>query len=175
MYCKSCGEPNPDGVKFCTNCGKSMAEVGEFLNSHQQSAETVKASAPRRSLLVKPNLPAIIAGALICISVFLPFVKVELFGVAVDGSLMDGTDGVIFLVVAAIGILFAVLGINLAVAITGAVSVVLFLIENSALNDDLYALASQLAIKQSGYYLLLAGCIAMLLAGLVGMVLKKRK
>ena len=175
MYFKSCGEPNPDGVKFCTNCGKSMAEVGEFLNSHQQSLETGNTVPQRRSFLVKPNLLAVIAGVLICISVFLPFVKVELFGVAVDGSLMDGTDGVIFIVVAAIGMLFAVLGINLAVAITGAVTVVLFLIENSALNDDLYAMASQLAVKMSGYYLLLAGCIAMLIAGLVGMVLKKRK
>ena len=79
------------------------------------------------------------------------------------------------MVVAAIGMLFALLGINLAVAITGAVSIVLFFIENSALNDDLYAMASQVAVRLNGYYLLLAGCILMLLGGLVGMVLKKRK
>lgn len=175
MYCKACGEQNPDGVKFCTNCGKSMTEVGEFLNSHNSPAEAGKVKPKRRSLLVKPNLIAIVAGVLIAIAVFLPFVKVEMFGYEIDGSLMDGTDGVIFMVVAAIGMLFALLGINLAVAITGAVSIVLFFIENSALNDDLYAMASQVAVRLNGYYLLLAGCILMLLGGLVGMVLKKRK
>ena len=175
MYCKACGEQNPEGVKFCTNCGKSMTEVGEFLNSHSSPAEAGKATAPRRSLLVKPNLIAIAAGVMIAIAVFLPFVKVELFGYEVAGSLMDGTDGVIFLAVAAIGMLFALLGINIAVAITGAVSIVLFLIENSALKDDLYAIASKLAVRMTGYYLLLAGCIVMLLSGLVGMLLKKRR
>ena len=174
MYCKECGAQNPDDVKYCTNCGKSMTEVIEKIDAGQVVIDAPGAAVPRKSLFAKVNLLAIIAGILICVSVFLPFVKIDIFGYSVESSLMDGSDGMIFIVVAAIGMLFAVLGINLAVAITGAVTVVLFLIENSALKDDLYYLTIQPAVRQSGFYLLIAGCILMVIAGIVGMLLKKR-
>ncbi len=174
-YCKACGAQNTDDVKYCTNCGRSMTETDEFRQSDKLTVEAPDAAAPHKSLLVKPNLLAIIAGVVICISVFLPFVNIDIFGYSLDGSLMDGTDGMIFIVVAAIGMLFAVLGVNFAVAITGAVSVVMFLIENSALKDDLYYMTTQPAARQSGFYLLIAGCILMAVAGIIGMLLKKRR
>ena len=66
------------------------------------------------------------------------------------------------------------------VIITGVISLILFFIENSSLKDvtsDSYLgeLASSLIQKGAGYYLILIGSIALIVAGVMGIMQKKRK
>ena len=68
---------------------------------------------------------------------------------------------------------------NIVVIIAGAISTVFFFIENANLSgsdaDELTQLAASMIQKEFGYYLLIIGSIGLIVAGLVGFVLKKKK
>ena len=170
MFCQNCGKEIPEGAQFCPNCG---APVGAPAPA---SEPVVPVVTKKKS---KMNIIGIIAGAVIILATFLPFVSVSLLGTTASQSLMDGGDGIIYIAVAALGILFACLGKNIIVGIAGVISLILFFIENSSLNDigkDAYLgeLASSLVQKGAGYYLILIGSIALIVAGVVGFVQKKK-
>lgn len=124
------------------------------------------------------NYLGILAGIAIAVSAFLPFVSVDMLGMKASVTLMDYTAGIIVLAIAAIGIVFSVFGINIIVAIDGGIAILLFLFENYSIgreiDNDLYTgIAKALLDKGIGYYLLLAGSIILLLAGIFGIRNKK--
>lgn len=179
MFCHNCGKEIPEGAQFCTNCGTPVGGTSPAENSAATpvSATTAPAAAGKKS---KMNMIGIIAGAVVALATFLPFVSVSVFGTSISQSLMDGGDGIIYLIVAAVAIVCAALGFNIVVIITGMISLILFFIENSSLKDvtsDSYLgeLASSLIQKGAGYYLILIGSIALIVAGVMGIMQKKRK
>ena len=124
------------------------------------------------------NYMGILAGIAIAVSAFLPFVSVDMLGIKASVSLIDYKAGIIVLALAAIGIVFSVFGINIVVAIDGGLSTLLFLFENYAIgrevDSDLYTgIAKALLDKGIGYYMLLAGSVILLLAGIFGIRNKK--
>ncbi len=170
MFCHNCGKEIPEGAQFCTNCGTPVGAPAPA------SEPVVPVATAKKS---KMNIIGIIAGAVVALAAFLPFVSVSFFGTTMSKSLMNGGDGILYLIVAALAILFACLGKNIIVGITGVISLVLFFIENSSLNDvakDDYLgeLASSLVQKGAGYYLILIGSIALIVAGVVGFMQKKK-
>lgn len=175
MYCRYCGAQIPDDVKFCTNCGKSVsgAEPGSDSQQNENAAYT-NAGAKNRSLLVKPNLIGIIASILIGISVFMPFASATIFGTTLSSSLIDGVDGVIILIIAAAALLFSIFGLNIPVIVMGAISIICFFIDSSALENDADHLLQSMIQKGSGYYLMIIAALALTLAGIIGLLLKKK-
>ena len=124
------------------------------------------------------NYLGILAGIAIAVSVFLPFVGMNVLGTKASVSLIDYTAGIIVLAIAAVGIIFSVLGINIVVAIGGAASLIFFLIQNYSIgreiDNELYTgIAKALLDKGIGYYLLLGGSVVLLLAGIFGIRSKK--
>ncbi len=124
------------------------------------------------------NYLGILAGIAIAVSAFLPFVSVDMLGIKASVSLIDYKAGIIVLALAAIGIVFSVFGVNIVVAIDGGLSTLLFLFENYAIgrevDSDLYTgIAKARLDKGIGYYMLLAGSVILLLAGIFGIRNKK--
>ena len=109
----------------------------------------------------------------------MPFVSVSVFGTKASKSLIEG-DGVLFIIIAAVGIIFSILGKNIIVTIVGVLSTILILAENSIItsnlssDDTLVEIAKSLFQKEIGYYLLFIGSICLLIAGIVGIVQKHK-
>ncbi|MCR5428308.1 MAG: zinc ribbon domain-containing protein [Lachnospiraceae bacterium] len=175
MYCRYCGAQIPDDVKFCTNCGKSVLGAEPDLGRQQnEGAGYENDGTYRRSLLVKPNLIGIIASVLIGISVFMPFASASIFGTTISTALIDGVDGVIILIIAAAALLFSIFGLNIPVIVMGAISVVCFFIDSSALDKDADHLLQSMIQKGSGYYLMIIAAFALTIAGIIGLLSKKK-
>jgi hypothetical protein len=180
MYCSSCGKENADGAAFCSSCGKALNASSTSTNSPDIFGKieraTVNAPVSTKSKL---NIYGLIASIVIILSTFLPFISVSFFGTKASKSLIDG-DGVFFIIIAAVGILFSILGKNIIVTIAGILSTILFFIENSSMtssldSDDTWGeLAKSLIQKEFGYYLLAIGSIGLIIAGIVGIVLKQK-
>lgn len=125
------------------------------------------------------NIIGIIAGAVIAISVFLPCAKISVWGMSISVKFMDGSDGYIFLALAIAGIVLSVLGKDLIVLILGAASTLISIYEivnfNNLLGNldsDFFDL-SDLVSKGIGFYLLIIGSIALLVAGILPLLNKK--
>ena len=181
MYCRNCGTQVPDNAVFCKNCGKRVSR-SDNTGSDQQPvidvdanpADTHKAS-KSLTLFAKPNVIGLIASVAIGMSVFFPFISTVSHDVIQENSLIDGVDGVIFLIVAAAGLLFSAFGRNIAVLATGTFAMIGFFIDALALKRDLQQLLPTSAQKGSGYFLLAAGAAVLLFAGAVGTFMKKKE
>ena len=132
----------------------------------------------------KKNL-CVLAAVLIAISAFLPYLSVSVLGSTLSKSLIDGGDGIILLVIAVIAIFCAVKEKYVVSLIMGAISVVMFFVENSSVQSSLNsstsgnALASSLARSMIqngiGYYLLIIGAVALIVFSFMGMQENKTK
>lgn len=111
----------------------------------------------------KKNL-CIIASVVIAISAFLPFASVSFLGSKVSKSLIDGGDGYFVLAIALIALICSLNEKYIPTVISGAISLVLFIVENksftSSLEDD--DLLRALIQNEAGYYMLLIGSIALM-------------
>ena len=179
MFCPSCGKEISDGATFCPGCGspiKAKAGATGTVGMTGMAGSNAQQSLSGIFNKSKMNIYGIIASALILLSVFLPFVSVDFFGTKMSVSLLDGSDGILFIIIAIVGAVVSVLGKNIIVIITGAVSTLFFFIENANLSgdDDYYSeLASSMLQKGPGYFFLLIGSLGLLIAGIVVFVQKK--
>ena len=174
MFCPSCGKEIPEGATFCPNCGATVRKASSPANS------------PNRQLTFpgiinksKMNIFGIIASVVLLLSSFLPFVSVDVFGSSLSASLMDGPDGIIVIIVAIAGIVFSLLGIDIATIIAGAVAMIIFFVENAQFSeatgdDEFGALAAAMIDKGAGYYFLLLGSICLIIAGIIRFIQKKK-
>ncbi len=125
------------------------------------------------------NIFGIIASVVLLLSSFLPFVSVDVFGSSLSASLMDGPDGIIVIIVAIVGIVFSLLGIDIATIIAGVVAMIIFFVENAQFSevtgdDEFGALAAAMIDKGPGYYFLLLGSICLIIAGIIRFIQKKK-
>lgn len=153
-FCEKCGAPLEQGVKFCAKCGAPVAD--------NQTKTAVLTKPAGMSVNVKSplTLGMLIAGAVVILSTFLPYVSVSLFGYTQSQSLLNGGDGVFFIVLAAAAMVLAVLNkptiAMVCSVITGALSIFELTDANSKLGDY-----SALVDKGAGCYLNLLGGVAL--------------
>ncbi len=112
------------------------------------------------------NLFGLITSILAFISIFMPFASASAWGVTVTAALIDGADGVIVLIISLAAIVLSIFGINVVVIIAGVLNLLIDIIEVA--NDD-----TGIVTMGAGFYFLLIASIAMVAAGIVGIVFKK--
>lgn len=138
--------------------------------------------------LKKMNLFGVIASIVTLTSVFLPCVSVTMLGFTRSVSFIEGSNGLIILLLAIAGLIFAVLNKNVLVLIFGilelAVSIYIIVNFVNLFNLDTYSndnpLVNMVAegiksmIKKGpGYYILSIGSVLTILAAVYGLYLEK--
>ncbi|MBR6107594.1 MAG: zinc ribbon domain-containing protein [Oscillospiraceae bacterium] len=191
MFCKNCGTNNPDGMSVCASCGAPLSQAQPAMQQpaqfqqpgYQQPAYPPPAnfgaptafpaaSGAKRRL----NLIGMLGAILAIISVFLPFLKVEILGFSESVSLFGaegGSDWIFVVGIAALGLLLSLFGLNIGVIIMGLLEIGIGALEIHSLNDNLGSYAS-LVDKGMGCYLLFIGGAVMVIGGIVGIASKKR-
>ena len=119
----------------------------------------------------------ICACLLIGISVVFPYFSVSGFGLTLSKNMMDGSDGIYILIIAAVAFVLSVLGKFAPVIFLGMASFGLFFLENNSvktnLGKEMDAIAKAMLQKGLGYYCLLIGSIALIVFAVLGLIDKK--
>lgn len=114
----------------------------------------------------KTNWIAVVSSILMIICPFLPYVKVTVFGVTSTESLIGG-DGLFFLGIGIIALILGLKGKDTGVMFTSIAAGTLTIIEvinfSNAINEEEFGYLMQ---KESGYYLMIASTIVLVIAGL---------
>ena len=151
---------------YCPKCG---AEIEE--NSTQCSAcnEIIAMNTVKETNVKKKNIPACITAGLLALSAILPFVSVSFLGTNISKSLLDGGDGIFFIIIAIISLILALKNKNVGVIVTGIIATLLAAFEighmNSILGDNEYSVLVQ---KGLGFYLLIISSIGIIITGVIG-------
>ncbi len=121
----------------------------------------------------------IFACFIIGISVILPYFSVSGLGITVSKNLMDGRDGIFVIIIAAVALVFSILGKYAITIFLGMASFGLFFFENNTvttnLGKEIDALARSMIQSNLGYYCLLIGSIALIVFSIFGLIMKKSK
>ncbi len=127
----------------------------------------------------KKNL-CVISSLVIGISAFLPYLTVSFFGSTLSKSLLDGGDGYVVIVIAAIALICSFAKKYIPAVIMGVASIGLFFLENHNVASNLNtgdsmssAIAKSMIQNSAGYYCLLIGSIALILFGVLAYKEKK--
>lgn len=112
----------------------------------------------------KVNIIGLVGSILILICVFLPFAKASVYGFSASVTLMDGSDGKLFLAIAILGAIFSFMNKKIPVLIVGVVSCLFTVIEISSFADK----ASYNLEKGAGFWVMVIGSIVLLVAGILG-------
>ncbi len=205
MYCPNCNSNLMDGTKKCPFCGTEFnsdpnSAPQQNYNTPQSNYNSPQSNynmprqnsfgynnymptnPPKVNFGSKPNSLGIIASIIMFVAIFLPFFSVSLFGFSANASLFDGDHWMIFAPVAVISFIFSAMKLNKLVLATGAVSVILTILEAIYVSEhrikskmdglgDLGEywdeLADSFSISYSyGFYMLLAGSVLLLAAGI---------
>ncbi len=127
------------------------------------------------------NIWGIVAGVAVFVSVLVPYLSMTIFDEKIDLRLME-SDGMILSIIiratAVLGILFSALGINITNIIAGLLSLAIWVMNYAGIVKFLKKaeeVGEEAAIHyEKGFYLLLAGAICFIFAGIYGMVQRKR-
>ena len=169
MICSKCGKENAAGKRVCGKCGAALKP------SYPSSDETDAPSAKR-----KPNLPAALGAILAIVSVFLTFTSVDGYGLSQHTSLFaaeEGMDWVFIFGAGVFGLVFSMTGLDIGAAVMGLTEIIICFLETRSMNNKLGALAemSDVVKKGAGCYLLYAGGALLLIGGIIGIIIKRRK
>lgn len=85
MNCNNCGAWNSDDAQYCSQCGSAL--------------NTTKPVGTANGI----NVVGLISSVVLLASAFLPLFSVNVFGTKVNASLIDGTDWIIIVLLAANG------------------------------------------------------------------------
>lgn len=184
-YCAKCGKELSDAARCCSVCGGAPTDTPPAHPVQPaQSAKPVTAfSGDSVSGIWKLFLPANLLGILGCVivlfSVFLTFVSVSLWGFSRSVSLMDGDDGMIFLVAAVIGAVLCFIGkpvVQIVSLVYSCLLAIMALYETSNMDSALGDMGSYSSMVQrgAGYYLLIIGALVYLLSAVCVMIARKR-
>lgn len=205
MFCPKCGAQVPDGSPFCSACGAPMgqqaAPMNQPMGGMQQSfvpqGPTVKQTDFNSSSLIKDfaatfksknfKIPMFIAwgGAfLMLITLFLPFfsTKASVYGVTIKGisKSLFGSGFVHwhFLIWVILGSFFLVTAKRyIGVIVAGGIAAIQFIVELITF-DKVVAMGESTTAKFStgvGVWFLLISSLAILAAGIWGLVDKKQQ
>ena len=122
--------------------------------------------------IIKPNIPGIIIACAMAASAFLPFISMgTLSSALIDG----GGDGKYVVIAAAIGLIFAIIGLGAGMCTSGLIAGVIFYLDNGSLSERFNGnpLAAALVKKDIGWYLLIISAIAMFIVGIIAIIKKE--
>lgn len=182
MYCKNCGGQIDDNSTFCKHCGSALSKdtregmpyqngnmpyqtagmQGMTQNGYQQNPMGAAAYPNGQGMVNKINIAAIISSALLAAAMFLPYISIESF-ITVSKSLIEG-DGVFFMIIAALGIIGALVKKNKIVIAAGILACVLCVAEIVILTQNEY---SELYTKGAGYYMMIIASVLLLISGFI--------
>lgn len=128
------------------------------------------------------NIWGIIAGVIVFVSVFAPYVSMTIFDEKINVGLMEDPTkilGIIIRAIAVLGILFSALGINFTSIIAGLLTLAIWVMNYAGILkfiNKTKEVGTEADIHfEKGIYLLLAGAICFILAGIYGIVQRKRR
>lgn len=176
MFCHNCGIEIPEGAKFCTECGTPIGKASQVIEPALPLEQKVK---PKP----KSNVLGMVSGIMVILSLFLPFISVNILGTPLSESLMDGADeepiAIAFIVIIFGCVLLAALGRNIPCIVVGILSAWFFWEANSAYaryTNELDELTNGAIVQNGlGFYMLLLGSMGLILAGILGIIHKKDK
>jgi hypothetical protein len=146
----------------------------QYLNSNQYGNPYGQIHS--NSILKKINVLAIICAVILAIATMLPFGTASFWGMKSEYSLMDGSDGWFFIVVALITLGFALKNVNIGIIVIGVIGLFLMYIELTSFADNVASSEyGSIIQKGAGYYLLVLGMVGVLVSGIVKLVLDKRE
>jgi hypothetical protein len=169
MFCPKCGNQCNDGITFCPSCGAQLAAPNPVTGGpvNQQTGYT-PAPVPYKKHYNAGNFTLWIGCILAAISVFLPYASISLWGYSESISLIDASDGPIFLgiaIVVAVLNLFKVDVLN----IIGSVILLIAAIYERANGSELGSLVDY----GFGCTLLIIGSFVAVIGAIVGLVMHK--
>lgn len=179
MVCSVCGkemevvydQKTDMSMAYCETCQIRMPykkmEVDSNYNSIHKSKEKVEQNATTIRFC---RIAACLCGALGLIGVFLPFVKISVWGFSQEATFYELCEDAIFLVgLFALGLFFAAVGKFIVPLFTGILVAVLLYIDISGYWDQLAAGSyGEFVNKGIGYYFLYIGAIGMCSLAIIG-------
>lgn len=126
----------------------------------------------------KVNILGLIASLILLISISLPYASITYLRYRSVVSLIDGKDCVYFFILCAAGIGFSLPGIDVGTLITGVVSLLFSILEAVMVfyyRKDLFDLFDVSPKGEVGMYLTFVGSALLLVAGIVGMVMRDKR
>ena len=128
------------------------------------------------------NIWGIISGIIVFVSVFAPYVSLTILDEKINVGLMEESIkplGIIIRAIAVLGILFSALGINFPNIIAGLLTLAVWTINYAGIVkfiNKTKEVGGEAGIHfEKGLYLLLAGSICFILAGIVGIIQRKKR
>lgn len=111
----------------------------------------------------KASIAAIISAVLLGIAMFLPYVSIDGSFVSVSKALIDG-DGVLFLIVAAIGVIGALIKKNGIVIFSGVLACLLSIVEIVVFARNEYR---EFFTRGAGFYMMIIASASLLISGFI--------
>lgn len=155
--------------KICGNCGNTLNDNDVVCANCGAAAPVQKKAAGWTPL----RICMVVAAALLILAVFLPFASTSVFGTTFSVSLIEGSDGVFFIVIAAVAIVFTLLNKCLVEMICGIAACVLSIFELISWNTQVGELSGVIS-KGFGFFLMFIASIAMLVVGILRFMQSKK-
>ena len=162
MYCNNCGSQIAEGAAFCSHCGSAVSSNVQD-NMKSQNGNMMYQNSGIQGTKKKANIVAIISAALLAIAMFLPYVSIDDSFVSVSKALIDG-DGVLFLIVAAIGMIGALVKKNGIVIFSGVLACLLSIVEIVVFARNEYR---EFFTRGAGFYMMIIASASLLISGFI--------
>lgn len=171
MYCKKCGNQIEEGAAFCKKCG---APVEKTFATNMTGTARQKGNMQADARYIRTGIVA--SSLLMALATFLPYLKMNKEMARYSGirsiNLVHPAgqfgDGVIFIILAALMLVFLYLKKNLPVLVCGIIPFLMYCYELAQIKrQDAQLLGSRINMydymsKGSGFYLLSVSVIALL-------------
>jgi hypothetical protein len=159
MFCNNCGSEIKSGVAFCTNCGARVvpnsSNVGKYKKKYNFG-----------------NVLLLLACMAVVVSVFLPFVSVEVESYSESVNLMSSNeswnDGFVVLGLVVVVLIIDMLKLNIGNVICSILMVGMAALEIISIYISEY---SQYVEYEIGCRILLIGSAVMLVSSIIGLII----
>ena len=171
MICNRCGRNIGSDVPQCPFCGEKYDFW--FTKRDTQSSDPDNS---QDTTFYNPFLMplTVIAGILCVVGLFLPFIGIEFLGSTFSASFKDlsSNDFSIFFIAGMVGLIAGIFKQYLFSAIAGGVYAGFFFYDTKDINKLIGLLKGEYFIRGIGYYCMLVGCVALLVLGIWGFMVK---
>lgn len=179
MFCGKCGNEVNENEGFCANCGEPITSQDTTDKVSAYTPDTTTGSATGFKFdLKKANIIALVSSAIMIIMTFLPYASVEFMGMSESVSLTsEGGDGIFFIIIALLGIVFGLLSNKKALIVVGGIACALMLFEVISFADfaDEMGAYSDFLSKGIGFWLMILSSVGLLAAPFVEKYIPKKE